>query len=248
MAFSISNLFNGTPAAQPAAPATPAPTPATPGNMPDNPVVTSKTTEGTAPNGVVPADGNMNSSLDQFKDLWQPTPTDPNAPVAPTALDPTKVAEAVSKANFSNVISQESLQAIAAGGDAAVKAFQDSMNAVAQQAVTQSILVANQMTEKAVQTALQKQQKDLPDMIRKQSLNENLTSANPLFKNPAVKPILDAVQHQLAGKYPNATATELATMAQNFVTVLGENLVPKKETPKGSDDSVDWELFLNGQG
>lgn len=244
MAFSISNLFGGTPTPD-AAPAQPAqPAPAQPGNLPPAAPADPTKVPGTTPNDGTPT----NSPLDQFKDLWEPVKNEAGDQT-PVELDAAKVSEAMSKADFSNVLNQENLSAIAQGGEPAMKAFQDSLNAVARQVMTQSTLISNKMIEQAVAKATKEQQAKLPDLLKRQSLKENLADSNPLFNNPAVKPVIEAVQSQLAAKYPNATTTELAKMATDFVTVMGEQFAPKKteQNPKGVDQT-DWSAFLDFQG
>lgn len=241
MAFSISNLFtsnNSTPAEPAPAPAA---TPAQPGNLPDKPPVDPTKVEGKNN----PDPSTPNSPLDQFSTLWE---TDPNkeGDVPPAQLDPAKVQEAMQKADFSNLITQENLAAITAGGEGAAKAFIESLNAVARQSLTQSTLITNKMIEQAVAKAQAEQQAKLPELLKKQNLSETLSDSNPIFKNPAVKPVIEALQTQLAVKYPNASTKELADMANKYVIAMGESFVPKqqKDTTKGNED-VDWSIFFD---
>lgn len=245
--FSISSLFGG----GTAAPAeTPAETPAQPGNLPAAPNVNSQASPGTAANGVVPAqpaatDTNV-SPLDQFKDLWDPINKEGDSSNTPVALDPAKVSEAMGKADFSNLITQENLAAISQGGEGAAKAFVDTINAVSRQSMTQSTLIADKMLEQAISKMEAKQQTSLQEQLKKHSLGEKLTTSNPVFSDPAIKPVIEAVQSQLAAKYPSASAAELATMAQNFVTTMASSLSPKTEesVDSSSPKEVDWTKFL----
>lgn len=242
--MSIFDIFNANPnpahVQQPAAAAPP-------GNIPD---AANVATDGTVPAATpasdatpVVAEQENQNPLDEFKTLWDAVPIDKGAPPVNEGfvpLDPVKLQEIVSKASFTNTITPENIQAITAGGEGAVQAFQDSMNAVAQQVMMQSTLAANKMTEQALTKALATQDAKLPQLMRQyQTLD-----SNPLFTNPAVKPVMEAVQSQLAVKNPNASATELAKMAQNFVTVMGEAFAPKTDTPTDTPNDTDWGKFF----
>lgn len=242
--MSFLNLFGGG-NSEPAAPATPNPaasTVANPGNIPDNTGTGSQGTPGAEPNGAVPPGTTVDSPLDQFKDLWEPIKN--AAPDGkPAAIDPTKLQEVIGKADFTKAISQDNLAAIAAGGEGALKATMDALNVVARQVMTQSTLTSNNMINDAVAKALEAQTAKLPQMMKEQGLSESL-SVNPVFSNPAVKPVIDAVKSQLAGKYPNASVQELTTMANNFVTTMAESFIPKPPAATPAPDEVDWNLFM----
>ena len=225
-----------------------------PGNLPDtNPNDATLQNTSTAPNGVVPDNAQneqdqpeKNSPLDQFSNLWEPV-ENKDGNETPAALDSAKLQEVISKADFSSALSPENLAKIAAGGEEATTAFAESMNSVAQQVLFQATLAANKMTEQAVEQAMAKQASSIPEILKKQMLSNTLADSNPVYSNPAIKPVLEAVTSQLAAKHPNATPIELAEMAQNFVSVMGEALAPKP--PAGTNNQTqqedfDWSKFL----
>lgn len=234
------------PAAPTPATPTPTPTPANPGNIPPNvdpnatPAPGSPATPATPAKPAVP-----DSPLDQFSSLWEPVTNENGDTSTPDTLDPAKLQELVKSANFTSGLNPESLAAIQAGGEGAVTAFTDSLNTVAQQVLMQATLAANQMQEHKIKTELEKQAATIPDMIRSQSLSNNLKTANPVFSNPAVTPIMEAVQSQLAAKNPNATADELTVMTQDFVSVLGEAFSPKAPSETPASEDIDWSKFLS---
>ncbi len=228
-----------------------------PANMQvQNPVAA--VTPGTDANGQVPAikqpDPNNTaaantaaSPLDHFAGLWD-TPTDsnrvdPNAPLL--NIDPAKVLEAARKTDFSQLVTPEQRAAIAAGGEGAVAAFLSAMNTVGQGAYGQSALA----TTKIVEAAVAKAMKNVPELIRNQNANESIRGKNPLFDNPAVKPIMSALSAQLQIKYPNATTAELANMAGQYVEALGTSFAPKSAEPKTANGrkapvEQDWSGFF----
>ena len=242
----IFDMFsNNTAAAQAQKPAA---TPASPGQLPTDPPAmhnTDSNLAGSVP-AATPAPAEPPSPLDAYKNLWDSVPTDPNAPAGNQPLDPAKLREAIGKADFSQSINPESLAAISQGGEAAQAAFISAMNTVAQNVMTQATLASNEITNRRVEEATAAMTASIPELLRKQALNTNLREANPLFSNPAVKPVIDAVQSQLAATNPNATPSELATMAQSFVTVMGEAFSPKPAKPT-TPDSQNWDKFVNGQ-
>jgi len=250
--MSMFNLFGSNPASAPATtPATPVaaapaqnPT-AEPGNMPaaGDPNAQAPTGDTPAPAATPVKDDN--SPLAEFTDLWDTVPNKAEGDTPPAQLDPTKLKEVIAKADFSAVITPENLAAITAGGDDATKAFSSSMNQVAQQVMNQSLLASNKMIEQAVDKVNSAWESKLPQLLKKQSLNESLVSSDPLFKNPAIKPIMEATQQQLASKYPNATVAELATMTQDYIKAMGEAFAPKPAAKEGgTTPETDWDMFM----
>lgn len=245
--MSVFNLFKTTPA--PAAPVTPAAVPAGTAKVGDaNPSITPVVTPGTAPNGVVPNNVPDNKSpLDAYSTLWE---TDPNVKApgeyTPQQLDPTKLQEVVKQVDMTKVVTPAQLAAINAGGDGATAALMQSLNAVAQQTLMQSTVVANKMIEQAVTQAIKSTTDRIPGMLRDMNLSNSLTEKNPIFSNPAIKPVIEAVKSQLSTKYPNATTQELTDMAQNFVKVMGQEFSPKPVVPS-TPGEFDWSTYIDQQ-
>lgn len=259
--MSIFDIFKTAPA-QPATTATPA-APATPGNTPANGTTGSAST-GAAPNGVVPpntntgdnanaGDGASTTPLDQFKDLWEPNKNADGTPITteqPTGvfgeLDPKKFAEVAQKLDFSKMISAEELQKIAAGGEEAAKTFAQSLNRVAQQVYAQSAYASTHLTEKAVAKIREQIIADLPAHVKRHAFSENLRSENPVFSNPAITPLITALERQLATKYPQASQAELTQKAKDYIQGVGLTFAPKppEDKSKPAVREEDWEEFL----
>lgn len=249
----FSNLMGGAPA--PAATPGQVAAPNTPGSIPTSAPNTGATNGGTAPNGTVPAAGtettpNANATpLDQFADLWNNAPTDPNAP-APAGIfgnvDPKKFMEAAGKVDFSKAVTPEQLQAISAGGDNAMQAFAQAMNKVAQNVYAQSAFATTKIVEQAMSRSKDSFLAELPQHIKKQTVSDNLRVENPIFSNPAVQPIISALEAQMAVKFPNATSTELTQMAKTYVEALGSSFAPKppEDKSKSKNEEFDWNTFL----
>ncbi len=104
------------------------------------------------------------------------------------------------------------------------------------------------MIEQAIDGVNKSWESKLPQLLKQSNLTESLSGSDPIFNNPAVKPIMEATQKQLADKFPNATVVELTTMTQDYIKAMGEAFNPTaKSTPNqaGTADT-DWEGFLQG--
>jgi len=192
----------------------------------------------------------VEAPLDEFKTLWDTTPTDGQQTPAGVfgEVDPKKIFEAAKGANFAAAIPQETLQAIAAGGDGAVKAMQDALNSTTQAVFAQSTLATAKLVEQAIAKTQAAMEAQLPALVAKHSASDSLRSKNPALSNPAAQPIIAAVQAQLAVKHPNATASQLTEMAEKYLTNFAEVVAPKKTTPTDTNTTVpgevNWEEFF----
>ena len=256
--MNIMDLFRP---AQPAA--TPANTPPAPGGPtqvanPGQPMLGTQATPQTASNGIVPAQPAATntdpvSPLDTFKDIWQ-TPTNAapegNQPMFAN-VTPQSMMEAAGKVDFTKTISPEHLQAIAAGGEQAVKAFAESMNKVAQSVYAQSAFATTKIVDQALEKAQQGFDARLPSLVKKLSVNENLQDNNPLLNNPALTPLVQALGEQLVRKNPSATSSEIQSQVNDYFAALGSTFAPKApETPASraaakAAKSEDWSAFLS---
>lgn len=240
----MSKLFGTTPA--PVAPVvTPAQgAPAQQGNIPAVPAVTTNP-DGTPVVAAIP-EVKDESPLAPFKSLWETAPIDPNAPKEPEAYKPPtaeEIQKVVAKADFSKNITPEQLAAVTAGGDGATEALMQLLNTVGQQSIAQSTMVSAKLNEQAMQAAIAAEVAKMPAAIRAQSVQAHLIDTNPLFDNPAIKPVIEATQLQLQTKFPNATPAEITEMTQKFVSAMGESFAPKAKVVEGIE-ADDWSNYL----
>jgi hypothetical protein len=240
-------------------PGTQAPAPG-PGQLPPTASNTGAASPNTAPNGTVPAVGtdiqqpNAATPFDQFAELWKNEPVDPNAPPPQSGvfgtIDPKRFMEAAGKIDFAKVVTPEQLQQITAGGDNAMAAFAAALNSVAQTTYAQSAFASTKIAEQAVAKAKESILADLPQHIKRNTVQDNLRQENPIFSNPAVQPIISALEQQMTVKYPQATASEITTMAKQYVEALGTSFAPKPpENKTGANgktgrEEMDWSTFL----
>ncbi len=240
--MSFLDIFKSAPAQQPTPAQAPAQQPANtqvqPGNMPENPNVTN--TPATTPPAT--PEEKSNSPLDTHKALWD-TVDKKDEPAAPVKLTEANLQTAMSKANFSKVITAEQMTAIATGGEDAAKALPEIMNAVVQAAMVQSTLINQGLTDKAVADAVAAQQGKIPELLRHQAITDHAKTTNPIFKDPAVIPVLDAVKAQLAVKHPAATPAEITDMTKDIMLGLGQAFTPEPTPDPSASTETDWSTF-----
>ena len=255
----FSNLFNGgqPPAAQPAQPGTQT-SPPGPGNIPPTAATGGATNSVTAPNGVLPTTGDqINKTPDpatpfaEYAELWKTAPTDPNAPASTGVfgeLDPKKFMEVAGKMDFSKAITPDQLQKIQAGGEEGLRAFASAMNTVAQQTFAQAAFAATKITEQGLTKARETFVAELPTHIKRHQVSDNLRNTNPIFNNPAVAPLIQAMESQFTVKYPSATPTEITQMAQNYIASLGAAISPQAKPaagePGAGNKDQDWDAWM----
>lgn len=206
---------------------------------------------GTAPNGVVPQNGNQpgpeQSPTEKFKDLWEPAKVEAGKePQQPSGLTPEQMLEAASKVDFTRVLDQASLAKIQAGGEEAVQALAGLLNKTAQTVYGQSTVVAQKLVETAVDKARREFTEQLPGLVKRQTAQESLLRENPAFKDPAVAPVVAAIQSQLQTKFPNASSSELAEMAQEYFKSAAGVLSGKPAEvakPTAGANDFDWDTW-----
>ena len=234
-----------------------------PGNLPPgasaagNPTVPNATNQPAPKPGDSPqlsAGANANAAegatpMDKFNDIWQ-TPenaVDPNTPITFTA-DPAKLLAASKNLDFKQFVLPEVMNRIAAGGEDAVKATMEAMNAVAQGTYAQSASATTKIVEKAVQETQKQFLKQIPTLVRNGSFKENLQQENPLFSHPAVSPVIESLSKQMAVKFPNASAQELTSMAKDYFQSLATGFkAPAVETPgnRNQPKEQDWGSYFD---
>jgi len=111
--------------------------------------------------------------------------------------------------------------------------------------MVQSTMVNNKVTEQAVERALTAHKATLPDMLRSGLVSDHAKNSNPLFDNPAVKPVIEATQERLLQKFPNATPAEITEMTQRFIMAMGQEFTPKDVVNDNSAGETDWDAFMD---
>lgn len=207
-------------AAQPTAQTPAAPAAAAPGNLNPNatqPLAANPGVPATAPTPNTTEPAPAASPMDQFNELWQPAVVDPEANQPLINIDPKALAEAARKTDFAKLIQPELMARVQAGGEDGSIAMMQMLNQVAQGVYAQSAFANSKMVEQAIAKARDQFNSDIPAHVKKLQVSDTLRQENPVFNHPAASPILGAVESQLTVKYPNASASEITTMAKQYL-------------------------------
>lgn len=187
------------------------------------------------------------SPMDQFKSLWEPTVTQGVDTTLPqnifSGADPVKMLEAARKVDFSKSIPPEVLSKITAGGPDAAAAFSQALNDVSQRAYAQSSFASTKMIESALAKFQEGIDSRLPGQIKKHAVSDSIRESNPALQHPAAAPIMEALQSQMAVKYPNATVSEIRDMASQYLTAFAGSASPKPAAP-AVPASENWDNFF----
>lgn len=235
--------------AQKANPALNPNTPAAPGNLPTQNANPADPSNPTVPAASMPAPAaTAPEGLDKFTDMWNIKPEDmPKPPESAfKGVTPEAVREIAGKTDFSKVVTPEMMAAISAGGEGAVAATLQAMNVMAQQTYAQSA----EASMKLIDTALTKQraefQAELPNLIKSQSVSNNLRTSNPIFNHPAAAPILQTLATQLQLKNPTATPEQIQQQAQEYLVSFAGAANPQKQESQANNKAgePDWDKWL----
>lgn len=224
---------------------------------------TSATTPAAAANGTVPDASNSvvqidpatgkpveASPMDNYKDLWQ---TDPNAKTdTPFTFnsDPTKLLETAKTVDFKKVITPEVMAKISGGGADAQQALMEAMNNMSQLSFAQSSHAAAKITESALQQQEARFKEMLPGLIKQFNSADNLRSTNPLMNDPAMAPMVEALQTQFSRKYPQATSDQITAHVNDYLNGAADKITGLRPQPveKNKRQTTNWDNFLADGG
>lgn len=242
------NMFGGNSAAAQQQQAQPGNIPQGAGAVdPNNTTLPAGTTQQQQQQQQTPVNNESASPLAGFEDLWK-TVESKEAPQNNNllALDPKQVMESAKKANFQSFVTPDLMEKINAGGTEAQVAMMQAMNSMAQGVFAQAIMATSKLTETALSKNNDRLMGELPNQFKKLSVQDNLRSQNEVFNNPAVAPIISALEQQLVTKYPNASQAEITKLAQNYIEGLGQVFSPKQQAEQTKQtQETDWNSFLS---
>lgn len=230
-------------------------------------------TPNTAPNGVIPPNTNPDNPnanapdsnnpanqdpnkkpetpLDKYTTLWDPVKDDGNKgdPGLDFGnVDPKKMMEAAQRVDFTQILNPEMQAAIAKGGEEGVKATLTAMNMVAQTVYAQGAMATTKIVGEAVKQARQEVAAQIPGLVKAAVVSNQLASSNPVFQNPAVKPIVEGLKSQLMVKFPDATPDQLQELAQNYFLGVSQMMGTGKGNNQNSDTNTPGKKIKNMTG
>jgi len=173
--------------------------------------------------------------------------------VSPTVLDANKdnFANALDKQDFLGSVTEEDITAMAAGGDAGVKATLALMQRVARESAAQAsanaVVIGKESKSQAVDAALDSTNKQL--LVH--NANMSIFKKNEILANPAYSPMITQLQQQAITKNPSIGAEELADLTVEFFALSAAPVVPTVQNPSPGvtpEASKSMEDFLTSLG
>ena len=174
-------------------------------------------------------------TADPMDSLWEPTiGADGNPVITDTPalgsginfnLDMGKLDTHFATVDFTKGIAPELFSSVAAGGDQALAALPQIINA----AVRQAVLTSAQSTAKLVQGTVTNADSNIASLVQaeiKRMGLQNTVQQNPVYSNPMYAPIVSMVQKQVLQKYPNASSEDLARSVDTYFKKMGSDLNP----------------------
>ena len=238
MAFDIMSIFSGQ---QPPAP---------PAEAPQNPPTSDPVQQAAQGGDGAQAPTNQNpaepatsdapaSPLDVYNEMFKnddkadADQVDPNAPLF--EIDPEKMQAAVSKLNFVEAEGMQDLAARALNGD--TQAFMEVLNTVGRQAYSRAAQLSGHLADKTARAARESSDKSIPDVVRNIMTKQHTSELNPVFKHPAMEPMVDALRTQFQRRMPDAAPSEIAGYVNKYLTDISSEL-SKKETADPTDRRI----------
>lgn len=198
-------------------------------------------------------------SLLKLDGLWDTDKNEDGTPKTPQPdqgylpkVDPTKFKEALSKMDFTKSITPEIQAAIQAGGDQAWPAIQQLLNSSLREVVAMNFQTASKMFESGMTTAKDRFTGDIDGRVKSVMVENSLTSSNPIMKDPAHAPMVEAIRNRYQEKYPKATPEQLTAAVNRHFDDLVNKLTTAKNKAniqevdntdklKTGDSTADWE-------
>lgn len=214
----------------------------------NNPTVPNSTN--TPEQNPTPQNPDPKSPNAEFADLWKMEPTQTNQ--APNfRIDPKQLSQVTGNMDFAKSVSRDDLAKIVQGGEEAVAALVNVMNAVGREVFTTNAQFSSHMTEAGYNTAQQAINQGLPNLVKKQFTQNELFQANPKLRDPALQPLVMAIQSQITQKYPNASAGEVNSMVDKYFSDVVAKSFSKgdqgqqSQGQSGAPSNYDFSSFLN---
>lgn len=229
--MSIFNIFRPN-AQQPQQQGQPS-TPASP-HVENNPTVPNNTNTPPAP-APSPENPQGQSPTDGFKDLWKMEPNQQGQ--APNfKLNPEHLQQTAGKLDFTKAVNRDDLQKIAGGGDEAIGALMNVLNTFGQAVFSTNAQFSSHLTEAGYKAASESIDRGLPNLVKKQFAQSDLFTKNSKLRDPALQPLVLAIQSQISDRHPNASPAEVNAMVEQYFNSTVATAF-KKEDDKESQGS-----------
>jgi hypothetical protein len=160
--------------------------------------------------------------------LWQNgTSDDPNSNTQTRntsyvpAFKPEQLQELAKQHKFTkNALTPERRQAIVGGGEGAVDAMIDMLDESLQQAFLTTFQANSRLTDAALRNAENGFFEKVPNHVRSAITANNISSKNPIVKNPNHAPLVEVVRLQAEQAYPRATPDQITQLVETYFNDL----------------------------
>lgn len=215
-----------------------------PTNIPNNqPTNTQQQTTQTAEPTTPPA------PLANYADLWKAPETQQQTGISDIFnIDETKLTAAAKQIDFTKALTPELVEQIKAGGPEAMGAVLQAMSNMSQHTFANNAAMTARLIQAALEKVSTRYDQRVEELIRSNSVRNQLSDTNPIFSNPAAKPMVDMLTGQFQTRYPQANPAEIKSMVvdylQNFASLINPNSNTSNQGKSGKKE-MDWGAFIS---
>lgn len=207
------------------------------------------------------ASGEGDDPLMDFDKLWQPNVDKDGKPIKKAGpkvftpqLDQKAMTAMLEKMDFTKDFSPEEMTAISKGGDEAAVAMGSMINKAAKRAFVTAFTGSSRMMEHAVQAARTDALSEIPNYVKDQMVDSELSRDNILMSNPAYKPMVDTIKKQFQERHPKASPAEINKAVRAYFDKMVSDMNKSKEKPeeitnedlvKKGDPNANWEDWFD---
>lgn len=202
--------------------------------------------------------------FDGFEKMWDNTSNPANQPPQ-LSVDPSKIADAVKDMDFMQHADPSLVQkAMSGDGDAFKQVFNQGLRHVFAMAMQGS----THLVGKHGDSIRGYMESTIPSHVKSAQVQDSFLAENPVFANPAVRPLLGAVEKRLREMYPDASASEITKHARKYLSevagmfsekkgnnqeenpdeagLLGNSLM-SPENRQQQKGTFDWDIWADGK-
>lgn len=192
--------------------------------------------------------------LQQFQDVWKRPTTANNAggidPNNIVGIQPADIEQRLNSAQFAPQITPDVMQAIQNGD---VQQLQGILDSTARTTASRVMNAMIGIINKALPEYGTHLSGQFNNTITDQLTRTNMVSNNPVFANPAIKPLADVLTTQFRLANPQATPAQIEQQVTQFFQATGQafgSQQAQQAQPQGNQytppatDNVDWGNWL----
>jgi hypothetical protein len=186
------------------------------------------------------------SEVDWMANLWNNTGSQKGSSPL-TGITREQIKQVADQADFTTGVDPTLLSAALKGDEAALRT---ALNGASRAGFTEALLASSKLTEATVKKQMEDFQAQLPGQFRNFASAEQL-AADSKFADPTFKPMITAIQQQIAESDPHISAAEVAQRTQVYMQELAKRMTPQAAVPaepaQGSKGSTDFSFLMEGQ-